>query len=261
MTDFEFGEKLTYLSDSESKTYLDKYEPIIRRECGRANVPGYDFEDLCQECRIKLLSGIHGFNPDRSSEKTWTYSVIKNTIKTLHSKSLRFSRTLYLPTEDGKMKPVFEQSLDDFIGSETELTHYDTYNKKDYNSTSFSSDCYDPDELFDAKYLFDSLKEKLSPEIFDYIESKVISNNPVSSIIQIQEKYNQELEEEGFKGIQKTRPFGIFIKAFNLTKIAKKEINILLKIATVLVSECGLNPEEIMKRTKTFDLKYSPATM
>lgn len=253
-----FSNRLTCLSEKESEKYLKKYEKIIRKECERiGRISGYDIDDLCQECRIKLLSVFHLFDEQISSEKTWTITIIKRTLSTIRKQSVSLSRATHIPTPNGKFKPVFDISFDRGSGIDGDFSMEEAYDKRKYDSPSFSSDYYNPEELVDIKVVLDLLKEKLSPEIYEYLETKITSENPTESILKIQEKFNRELKAEGFRGIHKTKTFGIFRRAYNLTNIAEKESDLLSEIAKVMVGELDFIPSDILFRGKTLDLKYS----
>lgn len=65
----------------------------IKFWCSRYYIPGYDQEDLEQECRLKLWQSINKFDPHQGVlVRTWAQNVIKNTLKDLLKKQTRQKR-------------------------------------------------------------------------------------------------------------------------------------------------------------------------
>lgn len=96
-------------------------EHDIRFWCSRYYVPGYDQEDLEQECRLKLWQQISKFNPKQGVlVRTWAQNVIKNTLKDLLKRQTRQKRgagqtELSLDLLNGTISVEFSSELDEIL--------------------------------------------------------------------------------------------------------------------------------------------------
>ena len=75
---------MDYDKDLYSEIALQLLEGDIQFWSKRYHVPGYEYEDLCQEGRLKLYKALRNYNPFFGvSFRTWANSVIKNHFRDL----------------------------------------------------------------------------------------------------------------------------------------------------------------------------------
>lgn len=186
-----FGNRLTFLTDEEATDLIRKYDYIIIAECKkRYKHTGMGFEDLAQECRIKILSGAHLYDTKRP-EKTWIKGVIHNTISTITKLSLNEKRTHHLTSSDGTEKPVYNFSFESFHppkelkSDESDCLFEEFYNPEKSNVPVFGS-VFEPVET--ETFLMGILKQienSLPYPMIEYIKAKIFGTDTKEKIFEL----------------------------------------------------------------------------
>ena len=243
--EIELGAKLTFLSDSEAKEFIDKYDNIIFLESNkRTRLPGMSVEDLAQECRIKLLAGFHSFDIDKSSEKTWAVSVIKKTLNSIWNQAFKKKRVCTVLDENNKEIPVRDYSIDRQPKRlEHGLTFEERYQGPPDNRPAFGTTLFSPEEYLQVLQALQFLKSKLSPESYDLIKQELFPD--------LDEKIEINRTEINYtpKHPKEYNIWSIF------SELEENEIQILNQIADFFVHVLGFDREKILDRMKTIDIK------
>lgn len=245
------GNCLTVLSNKEAEEFLKKYDKNIKYECSkRSYLPGISVEDLVQECRIKLLAGYHKYKKKKSKEITWVIKIIGNTLDGLWNYTLKQIRTCYIETSDGK-KPVYNYSMDDYIvnDGENSMKLEEVYSEPPDGRPAFATTSENPEELLFLLNIIQQLKQSLPPESYEYIKNKIFPENYYKEILEIENRFKNELTEEGFSHIKVSKEFDIWCLMSSLTE---KEITILCQTAEVFIG-MGFSKEDILQREEMTD--------
>lgn len=250
-TGLNLGDCLTVLSNEEATEFLNKYEKNIRYECSkRSYLPGFSIEDLIQECKIKLLAGYHKYRKKKSKEITWVINVIRNTLDGIWNYTLKQMRTCYIETEDGK-KPVYNYSIDNYIVNDGEksMKLEEVYSESPDERPVFATTPENPEELLFILNIIQHLKQSLPPESYEYIKNKIFPENSYKEIMEMENKFNDELAKEGFTHIKVSNEFDIWCVMSPLTE---KETTILCQAAEVFIG-LGFDKNDILQREDMID--------
>ena len=245
------GDCLTVLSNKEATEFLKKYDKNIKYECRkRSYLPGISVEDLAQECRIKLLAGYHKYQKKKSKEITWVAKVIRNTLDGIWNYALKQIRTCYLETSEGK-KPTYNYSIDSYIinDGEKSMKLEEVYSNPPDERPAFATTPENPEELLFLLNIIQQLQQSLPPESYEYIKNKIFPENYYKEILEMENKFKQELTEEGFSHIKVSKEFDIWCLMSPLTE---KETTILCQAAEVFIG-IGFNKEDILQREDMID--------
>lgn len=245
------GDCLTVLTNQEAKEFLNRYEKKIRYECNkRSYLPGISIEDLIQECKIKLLAGYHKYQKKKSKEITWVSRVIKNTLDGIWNYTLKQIRTCYIETDEGK-KPVYNYSIDGCVvnDGETTLKLEEVYSSSPDERPAFATAPENPEESLFLLNILHHLKESLPPESYEYIKNKIFPEDYYQEILKLENKFKEELTEEGFHHINISKEFNIWCI---MSSLSEKEITILCQAAEVFIG-MGFNKEDILQREDMID--------
>jgi len=247
------SEKIQFsiLSESETKKFLKKYDKIISAECRKISyLPGIDIDDLRQECRIRLLTGLHKFFPGKAQEKTWVTTVIRRTLYSIREHSIKSIRSCHIQSEDGTEIPAYNYSIhymSPVISNDEQLSFEDTYTDSPDGRPVFASKPQNPEEIMFITQIIENLKKKLSPEAFEYLKTKISieESKLISDIEEMENNVANSLIKEGLIPSPKKKEFEIWS---TIKKINTKEINLLKQIAQTLINELGFKREEIINR-------------
>jgi len=249
--DIDLGSRLTFLTDSEAKNFLNKYDKIIIIESKRRTpLCGISAEDLAQECRMKLLSGLHLYDNNKSSEKTWAVSVIKKALNTIWSKALKKKRVCTIPDKYGEEAPVRDLDIetDNFYnpkrGKYSATPIKDSYYESPDNRPAFGTISFPPEEYLRVLQALEFLKTHLPEESYEYIRKELIPQ--MDGYI----KTNEKIELE--KPIRPKEEYSVWSI---FSGLEENEIHILAQIADFFVNVLGFDKEEILGRTKTIDVQ------
>jgi len=245
------GSCLTVLSNEEATEFLNKYDKNIKYECSkRSYLPGISIEDLIQECKIKLLAGYHKYQKKKAKEITWVVSVIRNTLDGIWNYTLKQMRTCYIETNEGK-KPVYNYSIDNYIikDGETSMKLEEIYSEPPDERPAFATTPENPEELLFLLNIIEQLQQSLPPESYEYIKNKIFPEEYYKEILEMENKFKNELAEEGFSHIKVSKEFDIWCLMSQLTE---KEITILCQAAEVFVG-MGFSKEDILQREDMID--------
>jgi len=253
--DFEYGTKMTFLSDKEAEAFLKKYDKIILLESKKKpKIHGITTEDMAQECRMKLLAGFHLFDKEKSSEKTWVLTVVKRTLNGILNQAFRKKRTCSI-IEQGDNNteiPVRDYSFE----------RYKTHTAKDKTRSLEETYTGPPDgrSAFGTTSSFTSEDYLLVLEALQFLKSKL----PQASYEAIKEEIFPEIEEQIHINPNLKVEYEIKeVEEYNniwtiFTPNAKEsEIKILSQIADFFVQVLGFNKEKILNRTSSQDIKLS----
>ena len=132
-TDEQLIQRLRDGDESVMDYILNKYKPLVRRECNTLYLIGAENDDLIQEGMIGLFKAIRSYDPRRdTSFKTYAEQCINNQIQTAikganrlkHqplNESVSISQDIAREQEDGQGKAVLEDVLKDSSGREPEV--------------------------------------------------------------------------------------------------------------------------------------------
>lgn len=72
---------------------LPKIEGLLHRSCRRYHIDGYDYDDLLQQCRLRLWRSLHRWNPLHGCQvTTFVVHIIENELKGLLARATLQSR-------------------------------------------------------------------------------------------------------------------------------------------------------------------------
>jgi len=245
------GNCLTVLSNEEAIKFLNKYDKNIKYECNkRSYLPGISVEDLIQECKIKLLAGYHKYQKKKSKEITWVIRIIRNTLNGIWNHTLKQIRTCYIETSDGK-KPVYNYSIDNYVVTDGEKTMKleEVYSEPPDERPVFATTPENPEESLFLLNIIHQLKKSLPPESYEYIKNKIFPEEYYKEILEMENKFKNELAEEGFSHIKVSKEFNIWCLMSSLTE---KEVTILSQAAEVFIG-MGFDKEDILQREDMID--------
>jgi len=247
------GNRMSFLSDKEAEHLIKKHEKTIGYFCGRISfLPGIGKEDLAQECRIRLVSGYHTFNPKKSNENTWVTSLIRKTIIGIWKASIQQIRSCHIFNEEGDLVPTYNYSIDtptETIEGES-LTILDTYISSGDGTPIFATQYPRQDEVVFLLDVLEILKDRLPKATYRYIRSKIAPSKLLKEIIKLEKKFRKELQKEGFSRIKVKKEFDIY---FQLTDVPIKELTMLSQVAQVMIGELGFNEQDILSRELMID--------
>jgi len=248
-----YGTKLTFLTNDQVKKFLDKYKKIIYFQCKkRSYIPGMETEDLEQECIIKLVGGYHLFDKNRGvKEKTWVVNVINKTLDGIWNYHLKSKRACHVCSEDG-MKPVYNFSLDEgSLGQDEKLPLQEVYVSSPDGRPVFGTISESPEESLFFIHALEFLKTNLSKPFYEYIKSKVFPDSSYEEVVGLEEKFRQELIQEGFTHLKEENEFVVYC---NFSGINIDELKILNKTAFLMIDHFDFRKEDIFTRKKMTDI-------
>jgi len=80
---------------------IEKWEPKIYRILKNAYIEGWEKEDLVQELRLTIIKAAKKYNPEKNTIfHTYLHTAMINTLRTIHSKSLKRISTISLDKDN-----------------------------------------------------------------------------------------------------------------------------------------------------------------
>ena len=80
---------------------IEKWEPKIYRILKNAYIEGWEKEDLVQELRLTIIKAAKKYNPQKNTIfHTYLHTAMINTLRTIHSKSLKKVSTVSLDKDN-----------------------------------------------------------------------------------------------------------------------------------------------------------------